>query len=400
MTFIAGLAVAAINGGALAYLAWSGPEWVGLAALLPLLWISARNRWQVAAGIGAYYLMGSRCLPDSTAVFFPSMHSYYYGLVMWLAAGAMCAIPWVVLWKPCTSTAPIKAVFRLLLALTAITLPPVAIVGWLNPWMGASSILPGMGWWSVIAGLVIMIALTAAFCADKRLIATALVFLILLGQIAIPKSQPELVGWKAVDTTWGRFPPSGSQEEFDRLERISKKAVEIFSEGYLVVLFPEQIAGNWKDASEKTLRRKLQPWLEKGHIVVLGAEIYENGSFGNAVIAIEGTRNNRIYARQTVPASMWRPGLNSHYPANWLRDGSMDIAGKKIAVLMCYEDFIFGIGMLSFIGERPKALLSVANAWWWRGNSNLIDTQRLHASTLAKIFGVPLLRPTNLPPNT
>lgn len=316
---------------------------------------------------------------------------------MWIGAGAMCTAPWALLWK--REGELLNKAGRLGVVILAISVPPIAIVGWLNPWMGASAIIPGFAWGSVLLGLAFLFTLTAMGQLGKMWAAGGIAMVVASQIVGASVPAPHAIGfesWKVFETSWGQFPKPNSKEERERWRLITHEAEAAFAQGFRTVLMPEQIAGRWDDRANTFIHTSLAPWFDKGNTLVLGAEVIEQRTFGNAMLVL-GVESDRIYARQTVPAAMWRPWSSLHYPSNWMREGKIQIAGKKVAVLMCYEDFIFSLGLLSFIGDKPEALLSIANAWWWAGDSNLIETQRLHAATLAKIFGVPLLRSINLP---
>lgn len=377
------------------YLAWSGPEWVGLTAILPALWVRAEGRMHAGVIALAYYLIGARSIPESSAIFFGPNVNYEAGLAIWFMAGLLNAILWALAWS--RNSAWQSIALRMGLVVLAITFPPLGLVGGLNPWIGAASLFPGAGWWAVIAGAAILIGMAIAGKTNPTIAVLASVGL-LISQITMTNITPTgtVPQWVAHETEWGESPPDGTHQSFDRWAKIATTAENSFKEGATVVVLPEQIAGTWSDSAEIFLRNYLTNYLDSGKILVVGTAIHEHGISLNAAAIMSGEDTSFYYARQTIPVSMWRPWAVQHYPADWMAPATVTIDGKRVAISICYEDVLFGIGLLSFLHDKPQIILSMANAWWAE-QSNQIEVQRLHINTLAKIFGVPIVRALNKP---
>jgi hypothetical protein len=378
-----------------AYAAWSGPELVGLAALMPALWLLSRNRWEAAAVAGIYYLVGSRCLPASAGGFFSFQESYAAGVAMWIGAAAANAAPWAAAWTASKDWRQIAARTAILIAV--LTVPPLGWIGWLNPWLAASTLFPGGGWLSVTAGALILIVI-AWLATHKPKVCVVLALTILVSQIALKDmamaTPPEQ--WTAIETQWGAFPHQATKAEFDRRVRIVTAADEAFAAGARVVVLPEQIAGLWSDRTELFVRSYLEKDIDAGKTLVVGATLNDTGHPFNAAMIISKDGTRAFLARQTVPVSMWHPWSAESYESSWLARGTDRIDGKLVAVSLCYEDFLFGLGLLSFLHDDPQVIVSIANGWW-AANSNEVEVQRLHVASIARIFGVPLVRSINQP---
>lgn len=380
-------------GGLLGYLAWGGPEWVALASLLPMLWMAAANRVQAFSAVAAYYLVGSRCLPDSAGAFFEFDGAYIAGLAMWVLAAAANAAPWAVLWTASTNWRALT--WRLIAVVAIITIPPLGWIGWLNPWLSASALVPGFGWLSVAAGALVLIGV-ALISRRRAAVRWSVAVAVALTAILTPQSDlPMPKSWHAIDTDWGAFPKPATKQEFERAKKIVVAADTAFEAGSQVVVLPEQIAGVWSASRERFIRAYLARWLEDGRTLVLGATMRENGEFFNTASIVEGQGTRYFRARQTVPFSMWRPWAAESFNQAWLSAGTVEIGAKKVAVSVCFEDFLFGLGLLSFFHDDPNAIVSIANGWW-AANSNEIAVQRLHIRTFARVFNVPLIRAINI----
>ena len=249
----------------------------------------------------------------------------------------------------------------------------------------------------LLVGAAILIGMAVASKTNPR-IATLLTIGILVGQLGTANnmSTSGIHQWVAHETQWGEYPPVGTQQSFDRWAKIASTAEESFKEGATVAVFPEQIVGTWSDSAEIFLRSYLTKHLESGKILIVGTGIHEHGVSLNAAAIFSKDDTSFFYARQTVPISMWRPWASQHYPADWMAPATVTIDGKRVAVSICYEDFLFGLGLMAFMHDSPQMVLSMANAWWAE-KSNQIEVQRLHINTLARIFGVPIVRTINKP---
>lgn len=382
-------------GGALAFVAWTGPEWAGLATLLPLLWIASSDRKTAALTVFAYYLVGARSTPDSAWAFFQNEHSFILGIGLWIAAAALQATPWIVAWK--ASPSPGQLALRLLLVIAALTIPPLGWIGWLNPWLAASSVFPSMGWGAIAAGLLLLLTFPLLWLGHHRAIVISAALVLASVQIFLPApvaTAPH--AWVGMETHWGGPPKPATLGELQRWKQIALETETQFNAGAAVVVFPEQIAGVSGARAEVFLAAYLKPQLAAGKSLVFGSTVYEQSRPFNVASILSADEKNRYLARQSVPFAMWKPWNAESFDTAWLGRNAFNIGGQKVAFSVCFEDFLFGLGLLSFLHERPDVIVSIANAWWAVGNGE-IDVQHLHVKLLARIFDVPLIRAINRP---
>lgn len=387
--------VAPFAGAAISYLAWTGPEWAGIAALLPLLWYIAPTRLFATLTVFSYYLVGSRSLPESSVGFFGDDHSIIFGVGIWLAAAAINTAPWIVAWKDSPST--LQLALRLLLVVITISIPPVGWIGWLSPWLAASSVIPGLGWGSVLIGLILLLSIPMLWNSGKRSVSLIVLPLLLSVQTLFLSGHPTAPSdWQEIETHWGKSPVQATASEFNRWKMIALEAERQFNTGTRVVIFPEQIAGESGKLAETFIGAYLNPHLNEGKTLLFGSTIADGSLVTNAVSILSDDEVKRYYARQTVPIAMWRPWNAVSYQQSWYGPSTLNVAGKKVAFSACFEDFLFGLALISFIHEQPEIIVSVANAWWANG-ADEIKVQLLHVKLLASVFNAPLVRAINQP---
>lgn len=386
------LAVIVLLGAITGFLAWGEPGITSLSVMLPMLWLGGKNRWHGAAGVFTYYLVGSRCLPDSSGAFFESDFSYQLGVAMWIGAALLNALPWLIAWSKTARYSSIA--LRMLAIITVLTIPPLGFIGWLNPWLGAASLFPGWGWGAFALGFL-MLTGTAFLIRKKAILALPMAVLATIPAFISHDAAPP-AGWHGVETQWGKPPAQNSSDKFMRWSMIAEAAENGFAAGREVVVLPEQIAGLWSKPLEQYLTGFFAEQFSEGKVLIVGTGIDVAGNMLNTAVILSKEGRHDYYARQSVPVSMWRPWSDNSYAPNWLAPGLKVINGREVAISMCYEDFMLGLGLTPFITGKPEAIVSMANGWW-AGNSNEVAVQRLHITTLAKVFGVPVIRSLNLP---
>lgn len=392
---------AILMAGALAYFTWiSG--FTGVAVAFPFVWLFAGTRRAAFFAAVTYYLVGSRVIPDSAAAFFGDAASALQGYVLWFASSLTLGAVWGGLWTAkayCRSRFP----WRLFGALLLVSLPPIGLIGWLNPLLSASSLFPGWGF----GGLSLVLFLWISPWALHRLPAwtTGVVGGVIIASVVAAhlteKNIPTLATWYAVDTNLGKY-PSQVGKQVERQIGLLKQAKEGFGQGAKLILFPEQVGGYQDMAIVELWRRELPrlPWSGK-QVLMVGVEqpIDGEGNVANALmVATEGKILGYVTARQTVPVAMWRPwAQGEHYPIDWFKtniapapvEGKM----KPVAVVFCFEEFLVWPILTTMALEEPVAILSVVNGWWASKDEHIL--QRQHIEAWARLFGIPLLRAVN-----
>lgn len=383
-----------LGAGLTGWAAW-GYGLTPLAALFFLIWGASSNRKVAYLAALAYYLAGSRIIPGAASVFFGEDSSLLLGIVLWLSASTLLALPWGLLF---TDDRTWRRLPRLLLVLVLVTIPPLGFIGWLNPMLGTALIAPGLGFGSITIGLMIAAWLTLLPVHSPQwrsaLAATLIVLVAIVGQPA-PKSMP---GWVGLQTSDGRFP----DEHEARLLRYA--TIQSHVERYAaepatkVIVFPEQHLGDFNRDVELGMSHLLQPSiLGKGIHLLIGAA-YPTGNgkrTSNALLHFDGETWVPIHARFAVPVSMWKPWSDETTEVDPFNLNLIEVASSKIHYSLCYEDYMpwLHLGVL-LMNERPDLIVAAANGWWvQKGKAQAIQDEHIRA--WARIFDLPLVRALN-----
>lgn len=355
--------------------------WHGNAALLPLAyalpaaWGMARSRTGAYSVALAYYLTASRGIPAGAAVFFG--RDTLFGSALWLGTALLLAVPFALLWR--RNPGP----WRVMMALILVAAPPIGIVGWANPVSAAGVLFPGAGWLG-LASAFALAGLLARWPGGFLLIAA-------FALTGLPKTPAAPDGWAALQTAY----PLGGQGGFlADAKRQMALARRVESRGDQVLILPETIAGRWTPASRFLWNEAAALAARRGQTVLLGAAWpAENGAqYHNAVLRLTEGGAVPIYRQlMPVPISMWRPWAGDGARPAWFLPQSADIAGRRAAFLICYEQLLLWPPLIA-LSQAPDVLVGLSNGWWARGTAIpaiqaaaleawalLFDTHLIHA---------------------
>src|SRR5678815_5605517 len=105
-------------------LAWRGDLWtIGLTLIIPVLVFTQRCRSAAAAIAIVYFAAASWPMMPSARAFWSLSTSSTLPPITWIAASALLATPWIILWSPIRN----EAFWRCPLALLANALPPLGV---------------------------------------------------------------------------------------------------------------------------------------------------------------------------------------------------------------------------------------------------------------------------------
>lgn len=363
--------------------AWSGPAWaLALALLQPACWCQARTRLTAFGVMFAYQLAATHGAPAGIAHYYGRWSGLGTGL--WLLAAAIVATGWALVWtkRPHHRRALIP------LAIGVVAVPPIGIVGWVNPLTAAGTILPGTGWGGLAATAGLMAGLAAV---PFRLLPVPAVLLIVWA-VAIQRAPDVPAGWAGVDTHHD-FGERGPDPYRDYERQLALIATARQSPARVVV-FPESAAGLWTGATAMLWANGLE-W-DHLSAVLLGGEILEAGDYSaNALIALEPAGARVAYRqRMPVPLSMWHPWTRSGTRAYWFDNPVVTIHGVRAAVFICHEQVLVWPVLHSF-ACRPDIVVGCANAWWC-DNTAIPQIERNSIHAWARLFGRPCITSTNL----
>ena len=113
-------------------------------------------------------------------------------------------------------------------------------------------------------------------------------------------------------------------------------------------------------------------------------------AYENAALIIGGRQPQAFLQRIPVPVGMWRPfGVGPSVPLRLGRPGTIEIAGQRVAFLICYEQLLVLPILLSAI-DRPTLIVGMANQYWVRETS-IPAAQRASLMAWSRLFALPLL---------
>lgn len=380
---------------ALCGLAWGHaalPAFVALAAVLPLLWGMAGNRWTAGAAALAYYLAASRGLPLGVGIFFAASAPAWFGWALWLAAGLVNAAIWTAAWHADKRRRALGAV----LALVVTAVPPVGVIGWVNPITAAGWLFPGLGF----IGLAFMAALAAALAVRRWPVVGMLAGAAVVANVcalAWPKAHaPQLAAWSSRNTQFQRL-QSGALGQLNARVQLVMDLAQQLQPGQVAVL-PETLLPSDRPAVSFAwvlLRAAGDALQAKGAMILVGTELAKPGQPTLNVLYPLGEPGAKpLVQRVPVPIGMWRPWDKETFAADLFGRGVGQLRGLKVAYSICYEQLLV-FPVLVSMAHGPDVLVGAANDWWARGTSiPTIQAQAL--DTWGRLFGVPVIRATNV----
>jgi apolipoprotein N-acyltransferase len=363
---------------------------------VPVFWALADSRYAAFAVVLAYKLTASRGLLPGAAVFLSENHTFEQAAALYFLLPLGASLPFLIFWD---SDRKSKAMGIVAAFLIAYLLPPMSLIGIINPLMASGTVFKGWGF----AGMIAMLAVYAVCTISRK---TALVSLCVIAAFAVlpPNSwyePPQAKGIMVADTSFGRL-GSGSfsfERDFERANMVFSdlKKRNIAQTGAKIVVLPETIAGRLNKTGMKLWRDEIQKSLP-GKAVIFGAElpVGDGRKYDNAAIILHEGKMAVSHQRIPVPYSMYKgpfakTGANLHL---W-DSGILSFPdGRKAAIIVCYEAFLTWPYVTSMI-QKPDVIICAANLWWCRETS-LPDTQKTAVTLWALLFGVPALFALNI----
>ncbi|OYV74765.1 MAG: hypothetical protein B7Z66_15365 [Chromatiales bacterium 21-64-14] len=283
------------------------------------------------------------------------------------------------------------------MALTA--LPPLGAIGMASPLFAAAPAFPGFG----LAGILLTATgLTALATGPRRLLLPAVPLLALLSLVAhvyAPARPRPPAQIHAISTRLGRSPTDLSSwlNRNLALRTLVRHTLHSTPSGS-TLLFPEDAAGPWTRWSSVFWRTTAALARARGDTVLLGATLAD--PHGGLLDALIGFGAHRVVtsARQPIPLGSWIPAGRRSYRADWSRFGPTTIAGRRVAVLVCYEQLLIWPAAWAFLSPHPPGLIiAVSNHGWATPGIREPQIQANAATALARLFGVPEVSAANGP---
>jgi hypothetical protein len=159
-----------------------------------------------------------------------------------------------------------------------------------------------------------------------------------------------------------------------------------------VTILPETVISRWTEATDAFWQPTLDELQRQHRLVVIGAgvAISDSTAYENAALIIGGEKRHGFFQRVPVPVGMWRPfGTGPSVPLRLRRPGTIEIAGQRVAFLICYEQLLVLPVLLSAI-EQPTLMVGMANQYWVR-ETTIPAAQRASLTAWSRLFALPLL---------
>ena len=365
---------------------WSGHVLtLPLAMLFPALWASSPGRATAAAVAAVYFLSASRGLPQGVASFFGA--SVWAGTLLWLVASLSFVLVHAVLWT--VQPGHGKAMrYGIAAMLTAI--PPFGIVGWAHPLTAAGVLFPGWGWWGLTATAIGLVGMTMRSWPAIALLASCL-----WAWSTASWTPPAIpTGWNGADTRLGVG--LGRGDAYEQHRRLARLVRDRASAGARVVVLPESALGVLTPTVERFWTDAL---VGADVTVIAGAAALDTRSYDNVVAVLgKGGVTLRYRARMPVPVAMWQPwrawlGTSGGARATFFSDPVIEVAGRRIAPLICYEQLLVWPILQSAL-HQPDTLVAIANGWW-ATNTSIPAIQHASVEAWSRLFALDLVSSSN-----
>src|SRR5580704_6766295 len=227
--------------GSTAAVAWSGHlAAIALSLVAPLLVYHAKSRKHAYASMFCYYAAASWPLIPGARAFFGLQGTPLIGLFLCLAAAALLALPWALLFTRGRGSAALSVPVCILLT----AMPPLGIFGWASPFLSAGVLFPGSKWF----GLALILAFLSLFRFKPAQSLVCLTLCAFVFQFQYTQAQLP-AGWEAVNTNYGG---SGQADTDFTTEYNTHQSMQttIIESHAAVLLFPEHLVTHWNESTE------------------------------------------------------------------------------------------------------------------------------------------------------
>jgi apolipoprotein N-acyltransferase len=292
---------------------------------------------------------------------------------------ALLSAPWLILWKP--APGPLRTGMALLLC----ALPPYNYLVPATPISLIGLGFPGMSFTGIIMCITAISTCTILHIRICRaLVGLTVVTMIIANILYSPKPVPKQ--WRAITTQEGENRAFGS--DYLRTRVITQTAANLAEADVLV--FPETFITGMTPGVIEALRPTVEQAERRSQTLIIGALDQRQNL---AVIA--GHDAADIIARQPVPFIFWRPwNTANHMQGAPMTTAVTDIKGHRVAVLICWEEWVPGPLWLSML-QQPDVVISLSNHGWAKGSKRLWQHQSNLAWVHSRLFGLIPLRAVN-----
>jgi hypothetical protein len=394
------------------------PVGITASVLMAPLFLRADSRRAAYVSALSYYAGALWPLIPGAKNFFGPGVSPFVAFAFWAVAALLLALPWPLVW----SRNARQALWRAPAGLALTVIPPLGIIGWASPLTAAGFLFPATGW----SGLLLCALLTGALAIWPKQAAIAGVCIAAAANLTHPAEPPVRADWKAINTHFGSIAHGATDflAEYQAAEEIQREAVAARA---AVIVFPETVVPYWTTSTDAFWQQTLAELKASGKTVLIGARIPTSAPASNPVydfsaelailrhasllplthspeaekwsstyfngLVIRGGQAGIFEQRIPVPVAMWNPFRRDSAPVRLLGPGTIPIAGKRAAILICYEQLVTWPVLISMLRE-PNILVGVANDYW-AADTTIPRFQRSAVKSWARLFGIPYVLAVN-----
>jgi hypothetical protein len=269
---------------------------------------------------------------------------------------------------------PVAMIAAMLLS----AVPPLCIVGWASPLVSAGVLFPGSAWFGIAAVAALPGLLLHRPTRIAGLLGAATASIILNAgtkPIHIPR------GWEAQMTHIHREYRQDGLAEFSIEERLQNAVMQSHAR---VLVFAEGAVRHWTEATDAFWAPALDG-TSKTVLIGAGQTIHGSTQYYNAVIVVGKERRKAAHQRMPVPGGMWNPlRPKGTFAADLFAPGTIDVGGRRGALLICYEQLLAWPMLRSAI-EHPTLLIAISNEAW-TSSTVVPRVQRTCTRAWARLF--------------
>ena len=279
---------------------------------------------------------------------------------------------------------------RFALAAVLMAVPPFGIVGWAHPLTAAGVLFPGGGWMGLAAAAAGLTAMTTRAWPIAAIVLGGM--WLWSAATWTPPALPE--GFRGLDLDMGQS--LGRDGTLERQRDLIASVTRAGGQGGRIVVLPESALGFWTPSVDRLWREALA---SSDIVVIAGAAVIDPQGYDNVLVAISAQEAGILYReRMPVPVSMWQPwrrwlGQDGGARAHLFANPTVELAGRRIAPLICYEQLVVWPNLQSML-YQPNAIVATGNGWWTAGTS-IMAIQNASTLAWARLFDVPLVAAFN-----
>lgn len=362
------LPLMALSVGVISY----GPWWwtIGLSVLFPVLLFKCESRLQSFLVALLYHMGATRSLATAAGQFYGDQ--IFFGVAIWGIGNAINGAIYAAVWHPRHSLRLLTIPLGMLLT----CLPPFGLLGWANPLTAAGILFPGAG----LMGFAYLVGVYGSLSTNSRgfLKGFALIALWCFFTSKTPK-QNFVTG---LSSSFHKTDDEGRgdyRRQIQLRERVGK------TKGKILLLPEGVVSGGWTEAGKRL-------WAASEKRTVLIGAVLKIDRPKNVMINV---KSGTIYSqRQPIPLSMWRPFDSTSFDSAWFENPILQVDGKKIAPLICYEGFLVWPIVHSYLAGAEQ-IVATGN-YWWAGPKEIPVIHESIVKSWSRLFSIPYTMAVNL----